>query len=112
MSQTTTTWQQPTIAQAVIEIVVTEDLDVASTDRLGETLEDALSMRPRRLIVDLSRCPFADASAMSVLVKVHRQARQRETLLQLRAPNARVLRVLTLTGLDRVFDIVPAGDGV
>lgn len=90
---------------AVVEVVVDGDLDLVNVERVRDTLDDALSLRPGRLVVDLSDCPFVDASALTMLLDVHRRAWRAGGLLTLRGCSPRVLRLLSLTGLRRVFDL-------
>jgi anti-anti-sigma factor len=92
----------------VVEVVVEGELDVSSVGRVRETLHDALSVRPQRLVVDLTACPFVDASALTMLLDIHRRAWRAGGVLTLRGCSPRVLRLLSLTGLRRVFDIAEA----
>lgn len=100
-------WSTAT-ATPLVEIVVAEEFDCASSSRLRERLEDALRMRPRRLVVDLERCPAFDASGARVLLEVHCEAVRHGGLLVLRNPTDRVLRVIQLSGLEGVFHLEPA----
>ncbi len=90
---------------AVVEVVVEGELDVSSVGRVRETLHDALSLRPERLVVDLRNCPFVDACALTMLLDVHRRAWRSGGVLTLRGCSPRVLRLLSLTGVRRVFDL-------
>jgi len=87
----------------LVEILVNESMDVTTVPRLQDRLEDALRMRPERLVIDLAGCPFVDATALALLLDVHRRARRQGGQLVLRAPSPRVLRAITLTGLQNVF---------
>lgn len=89
----------------VVVVEVVGDLDLAAVPRVRETLHDALSVRPGQLVVDLSRCGFVDASALAMLLDVHRRAWRAGGVLTLRGCSPRVLRLLSLTGLSRVFDL-------
>jgi anti-anti-sigma factor len=93
---------------AVVEVVVEGELDSTSVGRVRETLHDALSVRPARLVVDLTDCPFVDACALTMLLDVHRRAWRAGGVLTLRGCSPRVLRLLSLTGLRRVFDLAEA----
>jgi anti-anti-sigma factor len=95
----------PSSRPAVVEIVVKGELDSTSVGRVRETLHDALEMRPGRLVVDLTDCPFVDACALTMLLDVHRRAWRAGGVLTLRGCSPRVLRLLSLTGLRRVFDL-------
>lgn len=90
---------------AVVVVEVVGDLDLGSVARVRETLHDALSVHPERLVVDLSQCEFVDASALAMLLDVHRRAWRGGGVLTLRGCSSRVLRLLSLTGLRRVFDL-------
>jgi anti-anti-sigma factor len=95
-----------TLARPAVMVVIVEgELDSGSVARVRETLHDALSVRPGRLVVDLAACPFVDACALTMLLDVHRRAWRSGGVLTLRACSPRVLRLLSLTGLRRVFDL-------
>jgi anti-anti-sigma factor len=103
-SELTTAPEAPA-GPAVVVVEVVGDLDLGSVARVRETLHDALSVRPGQLVVDLSRCGFVDASALAMLLDVHRRAWRSGGVLTLRGCSPRVLRLLSLTGLRRVFDL-------
>jgi anti-anti-sigma factor len=90
---------------AVVEVVVEGELDLSSVARVRDHLHDALAIRPERLVVDLTDCPFVDASALTMLLDVHRRAWRSGGVLTLRGCSPRVLRLLSLTGLARVFTL-------
>ena len=90
---------------AVLRVDVAGDLDVAAVPRMREQLHAALADRPARLVVDLTQCGFVDASALAMLLDVHRRAWRYGGVLTLRGCSPRVLRLLSLTGLRRVFDL-------
>ena len=90
---------------AVIVVAVDGPLDASTLPRIRERLHQALDERPGRLVVDLADCPFVDASALTMLLDVHRRCWRAGRVLTLRGCSARVLRLLSLTGLRRVFDL-------
>lgn len=91
---------------ALVEIVVDEDLTAEAAARLSSRLADALRMRPAQLVVDLSRCDYADALAIDVLLNAHRQAYQHGGRLTLRCPSPRVQRLLHVARVHQVFHVV------
>lgn len=91
-----------------VEVIVDEELDISTLPRLRERLEDALSVGPTSLVVDLRGCAFLDAQAMTVLLDVHRQAYRSGGLLTLRGCSPQCLRLLSLAGLIGVFDLEAA----
>jgi anti-anti-sigma factor len=94
----------------LLEVAVTHGLDVHTVPRLRALLDEAFTLRPRRIVVDLEQCPFLDASAITMLVEAHRRAWLDDGILTLRAPSARLRHTLELAGVHRVFDIDPARD--
>ena len=101
---------QPTPARPDLSTAVTVPicgaLDVSTVARVREALDEAVGRRPPRLVVDLTDCPFVDASALAMLLEAHRRLARCGGVLTLRGCSPRVLRLLSLTGLRRVFDLV------
>ena len=93
---------------AVRTVEVTGALDLSTVARVRERIEDAMASRPDRLVVDLSACPFVDATALAALLDAHRRMCLSGGVLSLRGTSPRVLRLLSLTGLRRVFDLTPS----
>ena len=87
----------------MVEVVITEELDAASVPRVAGLLQDAVALHPAHLLVDLARCPFVDATAISMLLDVHRQVWSAGGRLTLRAPSPRVRRTLQLARVDHVL---------
>ena len=92
-------------AAPTVTVAVAGALDVTTLPRVRVQLEQAITARPGRLVVDLSACTFVDASALGVLLDVHRSLSRTGGVLTLRGCCPRVLRLLSLTGLRRVFDL-------
>jgi anti-sigma B factor antagonist len=70
-------------------------------DKVGEMIEQGHS----RLVIDLTDVGFMDSSGLGVLVTALKRARERDGSLALVCPEGSVHKVLTITGLDRVFPI-------
>jgi RNA polymerase sigma-B factor len=92
---------------AVVVSVIGE-IDELTESPLEDHLSGVLAARPARLIIDLSRITFLGAAGLSVLINARHTAVQQGTTLQLRAPHRQgVARSLEITGLDRLFEILP-----
>lgn len=111
--------QQPTeetqmaAEQGPLEVVVavTEAFAGPSVERWGSLITEAVELRPRRLIVDLSQSRSIDASAIVLLLQVHRRLVCADGQLTLRGPVPRVRRMLGLARVDHVLDVEPAVPG-
>jgi anti-sigma B factor antagonist len=83
------------------------DLDLASAPVLREQLLGLLQPGASRLVLDLSRVTFCDASGLAVLVGASHRARLLEGFLRLAAVAPPVARVLHITGLHRHLSVYP-----
>ncbi len=70
----------------------------------------ALTAQHQVVIVELSAVEFMDCGALGALLRVQRLARQSGGDVLLAAPAAIVLRLLSLTGMDEVFDVHASAD--
>ena len=87
------------------DLQVRGDLDIATSSLLGHELYDLLDLDFARIGVDLSGVSFIDSSALSVLVRAHERAKSKGDRLELLHPSPACIKVFTITGLDRVFDL-------
>ena len=89
-----------------VVVAVRGDLDLDGGEDLRTALRQALDEDPgRRIVVDLEGVDFMDSAGIGVLVGGRERARGNDGDLVLVATGRSVLRVLALTGLDRVFEI-------
>lgn len=86
-------------------VSVNGDLDLHTAPRLEGELEGLRADGARKVIVDLIDVPFIDSTALGVLVRAAKQARASGAKLILVSNDPRTLRVLEITGLNRVFTI-------
>jgi anti-anti-sigma factor len=86
------------------------ELDIASASALREQLLGLLRPGSGRLVIDLSKVSFCDASGLAVLVSTARRARLLGGFLRLAAVSPQVGRVLQLTGLHRSLAIFPTAE--
>jgi anti-sigma B factor antagonist len=86
---------------------LTGELDVACSPVLREQLLGVLTPRTSRLVVDLSKVTFCDASGLAVLLSTGRRASLLGGALRLAAPAPVVVAALRMSGLLRQFSIFP-----
>jgi anti-sigma B factor antagonist len=97
-------------AQTVGGIIIAEltgELDIASAPALREQLLNLLRPGSNRLVIDLSKVSFADASGLAVLVSTARRARLLGGFVRLAAVSPPAGQVLHITGLDRNLAVFP-----
>ncbi|MGY4917406.1 STAS domain-containing protein [Streptomyces sp. 900116325] len=87
-------------------VEVAGELDLATADHLGNRLADVITAHsPARIVLDMSKVDFCDASGLRVLVHAHHTARQHHGLLHLVCPKGKVRRLLRVAGL---AEVIPA----
>jgi anti-sigma B factor antagonist len=102
-------FDQPAVTHFELDdvVVVTPvgEFDISSVDMLRATILDAVSPTQNRLVIDLSRTTFVDSTALGVMVGAGRRINDWGGWLRLVAPQPNVRKVLSLTGLDKVFGL-------
>jgi len=94
------------LTQATVEVAVAGELDLATAPQLKWELNNALGGGYRRVILNLEGVTFIDSTALSVLVGFQRGLGESNSFaLVCRCP--RVLRTLSIAGLDGAFMIFP-----
>lgn len=86
-------------------VSVNGDLDLHTSPRLEAELLGLREDGAMKVIVDLVDVPFIDSTGLGVLVRAAKQARLNRGCLILVSNDPRTLRVLEITGLNRVFTI-------
>lgn len=93
---------------AVMVVDAAGELDTAAAPQLRLLLLDLLEDGQRNLLVDLSRITFLDSTGLGVLVGGVRRLTDAGGTLNLVVTDARILQVLSLTGLRRVLPVFPS----
>ena len=86
---------------------VAGDVDLASAPELRARLKDLIDPGPTFVVLDLSELVFIDSTGLGVLVGVHRRVKEAGGEVRLASAGPRIMRVLSVTGLDRVFVTFP-----
>lgn len=87
-------------------IKVEGEVDLSNASTLRDRVIDQVQQGNYRLAVDLEGVEFMDSSGLAVLISGLRRTKEHDGSLILVSPTASVKRVLTITGLDKVFDII------
>jgi len=91
------------------QVIVTAsgEIDLYTAPALQAELAAVLGGgHPVRVVVDLSGVGFCDSTGMIVLLSAMKRARERGGALDLAGPQPAVRKVLQVTGLDSVFNVV------
>jgi len=90
-----------------VVMAVSGEVDMATGPALRDNLLSVLAAGTHRIVLDLSAITFMDSSGLGALLGSQRRARLLEGEIRLAAPSERVVEILRLTNLDRVFDVHP-----
>lgn len=87
------------------------DIDVYTAPTVREKLDEQIRAGRTDLVVDLTGVTFIDSTGLGVLVGRLKHTRLLGGSLRLVGSDERVLKVFSITGLDKVFQIHPTLDG-
>ncbi|MGH7736958.1 MAG: STAS domain-containing protein [Candidatus Tyrphobacter sp.] len=85
-------------------------LDVATSPSLKEALTKASAQGHHDIVVDLTQVDFLDSTGLGALMGAHRRAVESEGRLSLIVHEGPISRLLTITGLSRIFSIFASSD--
>ena len=81
------------------------EVDLSSTAKLGKAIEAARERGASEIWLDFTCTTFMDCAGLRTLCEARARLIEEERRLVLICPPGAVLRLLTLTGLDRVLEI-------
>jgi anti-sigma B factor antagonist len=87
-----------------VRIFLRGELDVSSAPDLLAQLQESHARRVSEISVDLSELEFIDSTGLSVLVTMHKRARDEKVRFILTSPSPQFLKVVQLTCLNDFFD--------
>lgn len=88
-------------------VALPAEIDIGNQREVGEELNALLRMRPDPLIADLTGTRFCDSSGNAVLVRAGQRAKVLGVPFRVAGPREPVLRVMRISGADRVLDLYP-----
>lgn len=92
---------------AVTVVHVAGEIDVYTAPQLREQLDRQIGMGRVVLVLDMREVTFMDSTGLGVLVGRLKQVRARDGSLSIVCTSERLLKVFSITGLDKVFSIFP-----
>ncbi len=91
-----------------VTLRLTGEIDLYTAPSVREAALQAITHHDGTLHIDLSGVTFMDSTGLEVLLATRRRAELSGGSLRLVDPTQSVLRVLEVTGVDRLFQIRPA----
>ncbi len=84
------------------------EIDVYTAPALRDRLDEEIDQGRFQLVVDLGGVTFMDSTGLGVLVGRLKLIRVHDGTMRIVCAHDRVLKVFTITGLDKVFEIFPS----
>jgi anti-sigma B factor antagonist len=84
-------------------VSVAGELDIATAEQAYSYISEVIDERPSPVTVDLSGLTFCDASGLGALARIARHAREAGRQLMLTSARPSVMKIMRITGLDRLF---------
>ena len=91
-------------------LVLGGELDIATTPTVRSALDAAIQSGHKKIVVDLTGLNFIDSTGLGVLIGGLRRAREAGGRVMLVAAEGRILRLLRVTGLLRIFAVYGSVD--
>ena len=86
------------------------EIDARTAPDLRAQLHHVIDAHPGEVVtVDLSGLEFMDSTGLGVLIGAQKRARQQAGDIALLAVPPPIVRLLHMTGLDKVFDVTEPG---
>jgi anti-sigma B factor antagonist len=79
------------------------EIDLATRDQLSAAVDSALASGATAITLDLSAVTFMDSTGLGTLVAAHESAAAAGVSFGVTSPQARIARVLGLTGMDHLI---------
>lgn len=80
-------------------------LDLATAPSMRAALLEAANAGKHEIIVDLTQVEFLDSTGLGALIGAHRRAVENGGHVRLIVNEGQILRLLTITGLMRIFAV-------
>ena len=99
------------LASGVPVVTAPQEIDINNAPGLRSALLQAAANGSGALVADMTRTRFCDSAGLNALVAAHKRARAAGGELLLVVCGAAVIRVLAITGVDRVIPTFTTLDG-
>lgn len=86
-------------------ISATGEIDLATVNTLRSAIAKSMQQGASHLTLNLDKVTYIDSSGLGTLIGAHKRLTSSGGSLTIRCSQARILRLFTITGLDRVLTV-------
>jgi anti-sigma B factor antagonist len=90
-----------------IRIEVPQNFAIKEVDQFRKQMYDLINAGEKSFDIDFSQCSFIDSTGLGVLISIYKKCMEKGGSLKLYSLHPEVMRIFTLTRLDKVFEILP-----
>ncbi|MFN3653234.1 MAG: STAS domain-containing protein [Armatimonadota bacterium] len=83
------------------------EVDLGTVDQLRSAASEVVRGKPKRVVFDLGKVTYIDSTGLGILVATRKQLGGGPDSVVIVTEQPAVLQSLSLTGLDRIFSVVP-----
>ncbi len=83
------------------------EIDLGTVDALRRAASEVVRGKPESVIFDLTRVTYIDSSGLGILVATRKNLGGRRDAVVVITSQPAVLQSLRITGLDRIFSVLP-----
>lgn len=87
------------------KIEMPENFAVDEADELREKFNYLMKDGEKNFVLDFRKCTFIDSTGLGVLVSVYKKCKSINGSLKLYSINEQVMKIFSMTRLDKVFEI-------
>ena len=98
------------VGDDVAVVALQGEVDIYSAPQFKEVMIQSIDEGAKHIVVDLAGVTFIDSTALGVLVSGGKRLQQTPGGLAIGCPDAKIRRILEITGLDTVFGVYPSRD--
>lgn len=88
-----------------VTIAVAGELDMHTAPDLDDALTEVIDGGAQRVVVDMTDLAFLDSTGLSTILAGHQRISARGGALALDGPSQYIIKMLDITGLDKVFEV-------
>ena len=96
---------ESTLRDGATVLFLRGEIDVYTAPRLRQSIVDLVEAGTPHIVVDMSRVDFLDSTGLGVLVEGLKRIRSREGTLSIIATQEKILKIFSITGLNKAFPI-------